>query len=438
MPATFEQTFLKPGRYHIGGGVYRDITAADIAAYVSGTKEMLRHGNAVPVLFEHASPGSPDGAPVQLAVSGVEAQRAAKANQVKHGAGWLKDVKVGTDGAALHVLEITNGDAAKGMLDGSIKFTSPELRRSWTDGRGKRFENVISHVALTHKPRAADQGPLVPVTAGEPEALQFSLADFEEIQMADDETPKDGDGDGDGKFGEGDKAPDAVETPKANPDAPNTGTDDQKFEAILAHLGELGLPLPSDTDNSNFFDRLLTALLVNASAKEKADADAKKDAAADDPGNPDADLVEEKSPMQFSVGDAEGGKITNKLLAKHIVRQVKDMTGVADEMVTRMAITPAARQKLTDLAGTVQFSADGDEQPCVKLSDVLGILKDTLPEGLHVSAEAVAQFAVEDHPRGDEFLSNTGPDEDPGPEKAKAAVDKQLAENPAMAALMKR
>jgi hypothetical protein len=143
------------------------VTADDIRAHVDGTNTLLADGWQPPVLFEHAEKGSQEGSP---------RKRDDKASEVKHGAGWLKSAKIGPNGEGIHVLEVTDPVAIKGLKNKSIKFTSPELRQKFL-GRDLMH---IAHVALTHKPRFTKQGPIEPIQlslAGE--CLQFAMGDEE-------------------------------------------------------------------------------------------------------------------------------------------------------------------------------------------------------------------------------------------------------------------
>lgn len=404
----FEQTFLQPGRYHVGGGRYRDFTAQEISSYVTGTKELLAAGHSVPLIFEHAAPGSDEGSP-----------RDSKAAQVKHGAGWLGGVNLGNDGSALHVLEVTDADAARKLADGSIKFTSPELRPTWTDGKGRVFKNIISHVALTHKPRNPDQSKLQPVA--EP-ALQFSLADLEPIQMSFDD-----DKDADDKSPI-DKATDR-ETPadaSENPDMPTPGaaSEEQKqLESCIAFLKTIGVALPANTDASNFMDRLQTGLMTLAESKIQAESEAAKD--DDDADN--APLIEEKPPIQqFSLSDVEGDKFTNRLLAKVIKAEHGQCKSRLETLVEKNNISPALRDSLLGKSDVLQFSADGEYVPSWTLPEMVAVLERcTHPgQGLEVEQFSAAPGTEEQHPGGAEFLKSDAP---LTPAQAKALVDQQEA-----------
>lgn len=175
MPKQLKQVFLKPGRYHVGGGRFRDLTAGEIRDYVEGTKRLLAAGYSPPVLFAHAAKGSEDGAPKDA--------HDVRASRVRNGAGWLKDIAMGNDGSASYVLDITDSEAARKVSEGSIRFTSPELRAAeWIDGSGNVHSNFVAHVALTHKPRNVEQSSFREPAEQFSLIEQFSLDDWEPFE----------------------------------------------------------------------------------------------------------------------------------------------------------------------------------------------------------------------------------------------------------------
>lgn len=374
--ALIEQKFLVPGVYRVGKDEqgrdkYRELSADDLREYATGTNELLASGHGVAVLLEHAHPGSDEGAPKDL--------RDQKALQVKHGVGWLKGVKVGTDGAATHVLEITDPDAAGKIANGSIRFTSPEFRESWTDGTGRVFRKIFSHTALTHKPRNIDQSQFS-------EVLQFSLDDLEPEKMADEKD---------------EKTEETTAEPPENPDLPNSGDvgkDQARMEAILAHLNTIGIGLPADTDNDNFQDRLLTALLT-VEAQKAANAEEKSE--EDEPEVREDTSIQ--SPLQFSLADASENKLENKLLAKLIRQEHEKTVAKLGAMVSANKITPAARDQLLAIDGALQFSSDGDYLPALTLPKIVDVLDSCLVEGQSLTQEQVSQFSAEEHPQGEQF-----------------------------------
>ncbi len=372
-----KQVFLKPGTYKPGGKKHRvTLTADEIRQYVEGTRQVLAAGYQPPVLFGHAPILSEEGAPKS---------RDQKADEVKHGAGWLEDLEIGEDGAASYVLDITDSEAARKFNEGSIRFTSPELRRVWKDGQGNLFQNVISHVALTHKPVNIDQGAVE-----QSEALQFSLDDLESGMADDDDKPK-----------EGDDTPAESESKPDNPDMPEGSNESdtqraQRLEAIIGHLDELGVAMPADTAQADIdviLDRLLTALMSAAAAKKKAEPETP----AETPEDPPPPVVEQQGAMQYSLDDIDS--LENKLLAKVIRGEHASLVAKLSGMVGKNKLTEAARDQLLALDGAMQFSTDGEFVPTLSINRVVDLLDECLPDGMALTQEQIiSQFAIEEHP----------------------------------------
>jgi len=423
---TFKQVFFKPGRYHLGGGIYRDFTAADVAEHVRGAQAVLEAGHGIPILYEHAAPGSAEGSPVQLSATDPKSRRDQLAEQVKHGAGWVKKVWLTKDGEAAHELEVTDPDAAKGLKNRSIKFTSPEFRAAWTDGKGREFSKLVSHVALTHKPRNLDQSAIEEVVTGAAPAMQFSLADWAQFsdEMDEDKKP-------DELPPEDKPEPNPEETPEdKNPDLDGDeeeeSASDQQFAAVLQLLKDsFGVSLPDDCDQDCFVRDLLTSLKTAAAIKEQNEAED----ATDDDKNPDDDndLVEEKPPVQFSLSDVTEGKVASKLLAAVIKSNHATLEHRLETRLGEGTFPPSLVKAIRARAGAMQFSEEGDEFGAIKLTEVVDILDKGMPKGFykHFSEDlGQLQFSAENAP--DELLSQ-GPNGDVSAEQAKKIVDAQAA-----------
>jgi hypothetical protein len=91
------------------------------------------------------------------------------AEQLINNAGWVKEYRL-KGNTLFSVLDITNDDIRK-KLPHTIRWTSPYIN-SFTDGKGKEWRNVISHLALTTRPRVMDQQPFGNVAA----ALSMAIA----------------------------------------------------------------------------------------------------------------------------------------------------------------------------------------------------------------------------------------------------------------------
>lgn len=107
---------------------------------------MLATGLTVPVPAEHdfnAHPMTP-------------------AEKLLNNSGWVRGYSL-KDGVLHSSVEILNPEVEK-KLPHTIRWTSPWIN-SFTDGNGREWKNVISHLALTARPRIVNQKPFGSVAA---------------------------------------------------------------------------------------------------------------------------------------------------------------------------------------------------------------------------------------------------------------------------------
>lgn len=115
-------------------------------------KEMLNSGLTIPVPFEHdfnAHPMTPK-------------------DRLLNNAGWVKEYRLhdgngGKGNRLFGIVDVQDEDIAK-KLPKTIRWSSPWIS-SFTDGNGKQWNNVISHLALTTRPRIIQQAPFQSIAA---------------------------------------------------------------------------------------------------------------------------------------------------------------------------------------------------------------------------------------------------------------------------------
>lgn len=168
-----EKEIIAPGTYF-----YRDeatgqphklhVTPELTAYWHDQGNKMLGQGLTVPVPREHdfsAHPMTP-------------------ADKLDRNAGWIKEFrrkdvkdeagKVLRKDALFGLLDIQDEEVAK-KLPRTIRWTSPWIN-SFVDGKGQHWNNVISHLALTTRPRVVEQQPFPSVAAALSTATEVSLA----------------------------------------------------------------------------------------------------------------------------------------------------------------------------------------------------------------------------------------------------------------------
>ncbi|MFH5805600.1 hypothetical protein [Alienimonas sp. DA493] len=142
------KTAFGPGTYPTLSGDAVKVTAEDVRAIADGFAALKADHYSVPLIHEHA-PGAenPDGHPVAL--SDAPARR-----NDRNLAGWVEGVEVNDDGLLVFEIEAKDDVAADLLEIGT--YVSPQFG-PWASPTGKRYENVLHHLATTTKPVAKNQ-----------------------------------------------------------------------------------------------------------------------------------------------------------------------------------------------------------------------------------------------------------------------------------------
>jgi hypothetical protein len=147
-----EKEVIGPGTYWYvdeASGLPRrlDVTPELTKYWHDQGNKMLGLGLTVPVPYEHdfsAHPMTPK-------------------DKLLNNAGEVKEYRLrGT--RLFSVVDVKDDDAKRKIKNQSIKWTSPWIN-SFTDGDGRKWNNVISHLALTTRPRVTKQAPFGSVAA---------------------------------------------------------------------------------------------------------------------------------------------------------------------------------------------------------------------------------------------------------------------------------
>lgn len=162
-----EKEVIRPGEYwYIDQATQTPRKATfgpDAIKYFYDQGKLMRQaGLSIPVPIEHQLPNAPQ--PLTAAERAVY--------NTKNNAGWIEDYKLkkikdeitGQEVEALFSeLDIPDTEFAK-TLPKTIRWSSPWIS-SFTDGNGKQWNGVISHLALTTRPRIVKQQPFASLDA---------------------------------------------------------------------------------------------------------------------------------------------------------------------------------------------------------------------------------------------------------------------------------
>lgn len=272
--------------------------------------KMLALGLTVPIPCEHdfgAHPMTP-------------------AEQLKNNAGWVKEYKLKGD-RLFSILDIQDEELAK-KLPTTVRWTSPWFS-SFVDGKGRTWNNVIAHLALTTRPRVTQQAPFPSIAAamefvktakelvldftepGEGFALSragllkvdgdklipeypiaFSL--YSGVALSEDDMEDDDDEDDEDDAG-------------GKRNSLSDSDDDMKMEKLLCDLlSILGVPMPETVTKSEF-KRVLykAAMLKIKELSDKPPVQVQAPAAAGAPPSgrkpPHNPIVQEPQPMYMSL-----------------------------------------------------------------------------------------------------------------------------------------
>lgn len=392
----FEQKFLTPGRYPDGDG-FIDLTTEDLAEYVEGTREMLAGGLGVQVIKKHALAGSDEG--------GAQDGKP----ESEDGIGWLEDVVQGSDGAVTAIYDVPlKADAERfGKVD---RFTSAELRRSHTDGKGRKYGKHFAHISLTPRPRDPDQGAIKPVESAQ-FCYQFSLDDRVDPMPISKQAKEKSKRAAAKKLADAKKAKqfsdhtDDGKLEKVDKDEDNTDHEDDKDIAakigmVKEMLAVIGVEIPADSDDPvSFLDQLIGAL----------------SAMADTGGKEEAAELEEVSPEV-----AQFQNQINSLKGQLNQANREKLAG----LIASAKLPPALAEPLLKRANAVQFSDDGRQRAILTVSEVVDLFTAAIPENLQFSEDG--QPVIADHPKVGYF--------DPPTEDGQLSPEAGAAESKAMLA----
>lgn len=408
--ANFTQHVLKPGFYRIGGEM-QEITRDRIAAFCSGTRSALKAGLSIPVLNQHDFTGDPSCGPLLHKADATDCR------------GWLTGVVQHKDGSMSQKLDITDPDAAEGIRNGSIKFTSPQFLDQFTDGDGCEHGAIVRHVALTPTPRTKHQGPILEDTE-QLNALSFSEDDFlgstiEEATAAmatkttsfglhEDDNPKP------------DNPAEKTENPEGPPaeEATEVDTEETNESPTAELVGKLVQFMGIEIADVNDIPSVLTAVLnmVKSGAMKKAE-EKEELQPQEEPAAPTSFSEEEQEYV-----NSLHAQVT-ALQAESKCRAAKSSRVATQAKLAGMGLPPAARKRLDTAVAATSFSDDGAAQPMFTVMQVAEIIKESLPNSLSFSSEETTE---ETHPDGDEFLTKEGESTMSDEEHVKAAREQMV------------
>ena len=181
---------LAPGKRFVGRNAdgskrFIDFTPDYCRAQYERNSALLAAGVPVPASWEHRD----DARPGRLSRDDAVSARA------KGTAGFVDSYELDSANRVFATVDVPDESDAKRAE--TIKFCSPEIDR-FTDGTGKDWGEVFTHIALTPRPVQHEQQPITRLSLTYAGPIRLAI-DNEGKDMADDAPKKkDGEGEGDG------------------------------------------------------------------------------------------------------------------------------------------------------------------------------------------------------------------------------------------------
>ena len=347
--ARFKKTILNVDTYHSPEGEV--VVTPERLKHWESTFQTFQDANiTVPVAWDH--PDDPDRAkPIEMS---------SKKHSAQNNIGRLESFTVTEDGnAAEVVLDIPAADDA-GKVEHNLAEISPVIFRSWTDGAKRTHEDCITHVDLVNHPVDNSQSDFVACST-----IRMGLDEGkpQTYRLATDLEPQHG-----------------------------IPVESDRLASIIEALAGLSVVLAEDTNGSNFFDRLESALLTRS--------------AMEDDSMSTSNLEQEKPTEIATLSATPDGQVPTKPVEspelKFIRNQHRETLRVRmSALVESGRCTPKeAEDKLPSVDHvTLSITPDGDNVPSVIESWIQS--REELPEGVMWDPKSKSQrMSVEDQPDG--------------------------------------
>jgi hypothetical protein len=278
---------------------------------------MAAAGLQVPLVWDHQH----DAKPVKMSAD--------RPDRHKWNLGFAESARVTPEGYLEAGLDVPLEEDARRLP--AVRYVSPEIVNDFVDSSGKLWPGEsITHIAVTNRPVQNKQNPFKPVQLGyPPDAVWLSLGDLDMAEKDDKKKP--GEGSEDGATG---------------------GPDIKK---ILSLLASKGVPLPEDTTNDNFMDRLHVALVATGASED------------DDAGNtvidPEEDDAAVAAPPPVTMSMDQVVTRNRTLESRLVASERAGLIGRVKALFATGRVSKQIRDKLTAEINTVQLSLDRNGQP---------------------------------------------------------------------------
>lgn len=402
MAKAFRKSMLKVGTYHSPDGVV-EVTPERLRHWSDEFKKLTKAGQVVPMHWDH-SEKIEDLQPVSM--DAFKKRERSASNSV----GRLTKFDVAPDGKSANIEFVTLTNDATEKTASNAVYVSPVIFPEWKDGHGHTYTDVITHMDIVDHPVDHSQGPARPVMC----AIRMGYGN-KPYKMSDDEMMDDDDKkklDDEDMPSEDDVLEmgmdeDEMPMPMPEPEPPAGPS----IQDVMQALGRLGLVLPSDTDESNFIDRVRTAAIAKAASETEPEME-------DDPmmGNESAPVVQDPQIATMSLQARAALAFGEKQHRKSINEQL-------DSLLRSGRCTPAEYNQQKQAVGAIKLSLDKSGNPRKSSVESWIESREACPKGTFWSEEQklkATRMSVQPQPgpyKFDKSISN---------EEADAIADRHL------------
>lgn len=349
--ARFAKTVLEVGTHQSPEGPVV-VTPERIRRWADQHSQMRALGIKTPVPWGHQRSAFPQ-------YAGEQQYLAAKLN-----AGYFDRLEASADGRQLRaVIDAPGVDVENGNLvtlaelpggpkvKAAISEVSAAITKKFKDGKGRVWDDVITHVAITPLPVWAGQEGFQSLSL-ESETVTLSLGATGWTLATGGNMGPDEDDDLEVDAG----APPPVEPPLPMEPPPPAGGGDQSFFQAKSLLGEHGIVLPDSTTPENGWQHLAVALTALKGKLTPKGDDGNPDIA--EPGDENAPVIAENSPAMLSL-QRDNPAAANALKKMSEREQTRVQNRLAKKMERARKVLPADEMARLDNMGTVHLSLMG-------------------------------------------------------------------------------
>lgn len=147
--AKFKKKVLEPGTYQSPDGEIV-ITPERINHWVNSFHKMKEAGLKIPTPWGHQSKANPD-------------YEEREFNESKYNAGFLENFEKDDKGALIAIVDVPREEDAD-RVGTVVQEVSPQVETAWKDGKGRVWEDVITHLAFVTHPVVPGQDNFESIT----------------------------------------------------------------------------------------------------------------------------------------------------------------------------------------------------------------------------------------------------------------------------------